>query len=204
MIQYAWARMVTANGAYDVVRVVRLMTLQCAVMVGMAFAISAAFGPKPLLQAAAGGRPILVQLAWGLAIGAGLSALTFVAVFFLPVFSGLKRFLIGILSGIDLDGLNPFWISLSAGTGEEMLFRGALQPLLGLWWTSLIFALAHLRPGIFRSSPRNATLFFVSVFAVSVLAGTVCLQFGLIAAIVMHAAWDTVATLAVRHGSRAG
>ncbi len=30
--------------------------------------------------------------------------------------------------------------------GEEMLFRGAMQPSLGLWLTSVVFGLAHLPP----------------------------------------------------------
>jgi membrane protease YdiL (CAAX protease family) len=33
-----------------------------------------------------------------------------------------------------------------SATGEELLFRGALQPHLGLWPTTLIFALLHLPP----------------------------------------------------------
>ncbi len=34
-------------------------------------------------------------------------------------------------------------IALLAGLGEELLFRGALQPVLGLTLTSLLFAFAH-------------------------------------------------------------
>ncbi len=35
------------------------------------------------------------------------------------------------------------WVALLAGLGEELLFRGALQPFLGLPLASLLFALAH-------------------------------------------------------------
>jgi len=34
-------------------------------------------------------------------------------------------------------------LAVSSAVGEEILFRGALQPLLGLWITALIFALLH-------------------------------------------------------------
>ena len=44
-------------------------------------------------------------------------------------------------------GFNPLWISLCAGFGEEMLFRGAPQPLLGLWLTSLV-GIAFIRVGL--------------------------------------------------------
>jgi membrane protease YdiL (CAAX protease family) len=35
-----------------------------------------------------------------------------------------------------------------AALAEEMLFRGAVQPRLGLWFTSLAFALGHLQYGL--------------------------------------------------------
>ncbi|MCK5799183.1 MAG: CPBP family intramembrane metalloprotease [Deltaproteobacteria bacterium] len=33
-----------------------------------------------------------------------------------------------------------------SGIGEELFFRGAVQPTLGLWWTTTGFALMHLPP----------------------------------------------------------
>ncbi|MFO7540839.1 MAG: CPBP family intramembrane glutamic endopeptidase [Chloroflexota bacterium] len=41
-----------------------------------------------------------------------------------------------------------FVLSLAAGFGEELLFRGALQPVLGLTGTSFLFAIAHVQYGI--------------------------------------------------------
>ena len=37
-------------------------------------------------------------------------------------------------------------LALLSGFGEEALFRGALQPEVGLFWASLLFALVHLVP----------------------------------------------------------
>jgi len=37
-------------------------------------------------------------------------------------------------------------LALASGVGEEALFRGALQPVVGLWWTSLLFAAMHFVP----------------------------------------------------------
>jgi membrane protease YdiL (CAAX protease family) len=39
-------------------------------------------------------------------------------------------------------------IALSAGICEEALFRGALQPRLGLLWTALVFAAVHSQYGL--------------------------------------------------------
>jgi membrane protease YdiL (CAAX protease family) len=38
-------------------------------------------------------------------------------------------------------------IALATGIGEELLFRGALQPALGLGFTSILFALIHIQYG---------------------------------------------------------
>lgn len=35
-------------------------------------------------------------------------------------------------------------VALCSGVGEELLFRGALQPWLGLWLTSVAFGFAHI------------------------------------------------------------
>lgn len=44
-----------------------------------------------------------------------------------------------------------FWhwlaLAIGAGVGEEILFRGALQPALGIWFTSILFAIVHIQYG---------------------------------------------------------
>ena len=48
-----------------------------------------------------------------------------------------------------VDGLAPWEvlvIAVCSGLSEEMLFRGALQPALGVTLTTLIFALLHIGP----------------------------------------------------------
>lgn len=37
-------------------------------------------------------------------------------------------------------------LALASGLGEEIFFRGAMQPVLGLWVTSLIFGAFHIGP----------------------------------------------------------
>ncbi len=80
-------------------------------------------------------------------------------------------------------------ISLFAGVGEELLFRGAMQPVLGVWLTSLIFVGMH---GYFKfRSPRHI-LFGLMMFALSVGLGLLYEWAGLIAAITAHAMYDLV------------
>ncbi|MEW5986480.1 MAG: CPBP family intramembrane glutamic endopeptidase [Chloroflexota bacterium] len=49
----------------------------------------------------------------------------------------------------DIDSLGEwFALALAAAVGEEILFRGALQPVLGLLPTAALFALAHVQYGL--------------------------------------------------------
>ncbi|MFN8497688.1 MAG: CPBP family intramembrane glutamic endopeptidase [Anaerolineae bacterium] len=51
-------------------------------------------------------------------------------------------------------------LGVSAGIGEEILFRGAAQPRLGLWLTSFLFAIAHVQYGL---TPALIELFLVGL-----------------------------------------
>lgn len=57
-------------------------------------------------------------------------------------------------------------LAVMAGLGEEMFFRGAMQPLLGVWATALIFAAVHI--GVPR---REAIPFFVYILIHGILFG---------------------------------
>lgn len=51
-------------------------------------------------------------------------------------------------------------VAAASGLGEELLFRGAVQPIFGILPTSLVFALAHAQYGF---SPATLTVFLLSV-----------------------------------------
>jgi membrane protease YdiL (CAAX protease family) len=100
---------------------------------------------------------------------------------------------------LDLRGLNPLWISIAAAVGEEMLFRAALQPLLGVWIVSLLFLLTHVPVYRFRKLDGAALAQAASVFVGSVVLGFVFQYVGLLAAMLVHAWIDIVGLLIVRH-----
>ena len=70
--------------------------------------------------------------------------------------SGLNETLLG-----NFDTVGE-WLLLAAAAGlsEELLFRGALQPIFGIVPTSLIFAVSHVQYGL---SPATLTVFMLSV-----------------------------------------
>ena len=81
-------------------------------------------------------------------------------------------------------------LAILAGTGEEIFFRGALQPVIGLWLTSLFFALIHVQYGF---SPALLILFFVSVGL-----GLARKQFSTSAAIIAHTSYNFLPFLLLR------
>jgi membrane protease YdiL (CAAX protease family) len=138
---------------------------------------------------------------WQLLIGQGLALLAAVASYLLfrvTANSESTARTIRSYARLDLEGLNPVWISVCAALGEEMLFRAALQPLLGLWITSLVFVVVHTP--IYRgSSLDRATLVQAAgLFGASVVLGLVFQYVGLLAAMLVHAWIDIVGLVVVR------
>jgi membrane protease YdiL (CAAX protease family) len=39
-------------------------------------------------------------------------------------------------------------LAMASSVGEELLFRGALQPMVGVWAQAVVFALLHIGPGV--------------------------------------------------------
>ena len=98
-----------------------------------------------------------------------------------------------------MSGLNPVWISLAAAIGEELLFRAALQPLLGVWITSLIFLLTHTPVYQFRKLNQATLVQAAGVFGASVVLGFIYQYVGLVAAVMVHTALDVVGLYLVRN-----
>jgi len=58
------------------------------------------------------------------------------------------------LQGLELNTIDKVLISICAGFGEELLFRGAIQVFYGIWPTAIIFVAIHgyLNPKDWRIS----------------------------------------------------
>lgn len=78
-------------------------------------------------------------------------------------------------------------IGLSAGISEELLFRGAVQPRLGLLLAALLFTVGHLQYGF--------TVAILEVFAIGLVLGLVRNRVNTTACIVIHASYNTVGVL---------
>jgi membrane protease YdiL (CAAX protease family) len=80
-------------------------------------------------------------------------------------------------------------LGLSAGIGEEITLRGALQPKLGLFMTSLLFACLHVQYSWFG---------MLVIFALGLVLGTIRMKGSTSVAIAVHAAYDVLAVLSVQ------
>ena len=94
----------------------------------------------------------------------------------------------------EVGPLDVVVIAVAAGIGEELLFRGALQPEVGLVPASLVFGLLH-------TGARSTLAFgcWVAVMGMA-LGGLAIVTHGLLAPIVAHAAYDAVAIVYLRWG----
>ncbi len=92
--------------------------------------------------------PYLERLALSLALGLVL-ALTVVAMTPLLVERTQWARALHVELGALISPLSPTeitWLALASGFAEELFFRGAMQPVLGLLITSVIFGAVHVGP----------------------------------------------------------
>lgn len=88
------------------------------------------------------GINIPLQLIIGAAYGCLVSFLA-ILITFSRFFETELDFYTRKVSPFNLDRLQIVFLSLCAGIGEELFFRAAVQPVLGVWVTSVIFVAIH-------------------------------------------------------------
>jgi hypothetical protein len=141
---------------------------------------------------------LLLRAGTGASIGAALAALNAFLVSRLSVFARVRR-----LAHHAVEGIEPRWhtmvvLALSAGIGEEIFFRGALDPVVGRWFTALGFVILH---GAIRFRDRNGLAFAVFLYAASVGLSMLNTWKGLECAISAHAAYDLTMLAWLVHGT---
>lgn len=155
---------------------------------GLAWGIMDRYGPQPLLVALIGHTALFWQLAMGISLGLfwGFSARALVNTDYM---SGIREFFGEIIGSLHLNKGEIWFISCCAGLGEELLFRGALQPFLGVWIAALLFVALH---GYL--TPFNWTLTVYGLFMVIAIAtlGYAVNYFGLLSAVLAHSIIDVI------------
>ena len=90
-----------------------------------------------------------------------------------------------IFGQLTADPAGVATIALAAGVCEEALFRGALQPRLGILWTSLVFASVHSQYGLSFDA--------LAVFVLAIGLGLLRRCLSTTASTICHVAYDFLA-----------
>ena len=92
-------------------------------------------------------------------------------------------------------------VSLAAGFGEELLFRGALQPLVSHWTSPAIGLIAVSL--LFGAMHAVSKAYFILAALVGLYLGWLAMSFDdLVAPITAHALYDFVALMVMQHRVR--
>ena len=153
---------------------------------------------KVFLEVLLGGMSIPAQLGIGSGYGL-LAALVAIGIISLDFFKKEKKFYHNLIAQLNLNLGSIIFLSLCAGIAEELFFRGGLQPLLGLWLTSIIFVAIHgyLNPFNWRISVYGtAMVFFIAGM------GYLFREVGLISAMAAHTMLDVILFLHMTHSQK--
>ena len=107
----------------------------------------------------------------------------------LPKLADTKTFFTNLIKPLKLNSGQIIFISICAGVGEELLFRGAVQPMLGIWITSILFVLLH---GYLNPFNLPLTLYGIYMVLVIGVMGLMTEYFGILAAMIAHTLIDII------------
>lgn len=106
-----------------------------------------------------------------------------------PIFDTLDSRLENLLKHLKLNVTKGILLSVCAGVGEELFFRAALQPYLGIWITSIFFVAIH---GYLNPWNWKFSLYGLLILPFVILLSFGYELFGLWFAIMAHFAYDAV------------
>ncbi len=148
---------------------------------------------------------VATQALAGAAVGATLAG---AQLLLLRVWGRWREYTRDAIQSLRLTTAQIVSIAFMVAVAEELFFRAAIQPLLGVWLASAVFALVHLRPD--REAWARGRLAFglvtlLLLFGVSTSLGFVYARVGLVAAMASHFVYDLIVLHGYQrlHGTRA-
>ena len=116
----------------------------------------------------------------------------------LPILSESREFFTNLIKDAGLKLPDLIFLSIAAGVGEEILFRGAIQPFLGIWITALIFVALH---GYLNPMNLRMSVYGILMVVVSAGLGYLFEKYGIFAAMTAHFFIDIVLFVRFRYFS---
>ncbi len=133
-------------------------------------------------------RPKPIHLVWGIGLILILVFLQAMAGAIWALLFQDQAELLNDVNALLLTNIDTVWewliLAIAAGVGEELLFRGALQPVFGLGFTAVLFGIVHVQYGI--------TPILLFVIFLAIVLGLVRRYFSNTMAIFIHAGYNFV------------
>lgn len=109
-------------------------------------------------------------------------------------------FFVNLIQPLKLTIVEIVFISFCAGVGEELFFRGTIQPILGIWLTAILFVALH---GYLN--PFNLRITVYGIFMTVIIAGMgyLTIRLGLVTAMMAHMVVDILLLYKLSHYSLA-
>jgi CAAX protease family protein len=139
-------------------------------------------------QVIAFGSPWPYQILRGLVFGT-IAAACMIWMIGTPLLVEARNFFSELISDANLKMPDLLFLSLAAGIGEEILFRAALQPFLGIWLTALIFVALH---GYLNPMNLQMSIYGVLMVIISAGLGYLFEYIGIFAAMSAHFIIDLI------------
>jgi membrane protease YdiL (CAAX protease family) len=133
-------------------------------------------------------RPKPIHLVWGIGLILILVFLQAMAGAIWALLFQDQAELLNDVNALLLTNIDTVWewliLAIAAGVGEELLFRGALQPVFGLGFTAVLFGIVHVQYGF--------TPILLFVIFLAIVLGLVRRYFSNTMAIFIHAGYNFV------------
>ncbi len=100
--------------------------------------------------------------------------------------AGIEESVRAVVSGVT-NPLVALLLALGSGIGEEVFFRGALQPRFGIVLTALVFPFLHAQYGF--------TWILLGLFLIGIIFGLLAKRYGTTSAIIAHALYNLIVVI---------
>lgn len=145
---------------------------------------------RTILEAFTDGAPAWIQLVTGTGFGLLFGVMGVQLMKDPTLKEALSEYeIIQTLNELKLGRGQQISVSAVAGITEEFLFRAAIQPVIGIWLTSLIFVGVH---GYIKVTTVPKFLFTLFTFLLSMMLGYLYMSFGIYSAIMAHFIYDAI------------
>ncbi len=135
-----------------------------------------------------GTKELWIQISAGVVFGF-VSAKAGWQIVELPAMAKTKIFFVELIKPIKLNFFQIVLISVCAGIGEELFFRGVVQPWLGIWVTSIAFVLLHGYLNPFNLPLTGYGIYMVLVIGVM---GLMTEHLGILTSMISHTIIDII------------